>query len=83
MKTEEIFENLKNVLVKNFEIDESDVTMDASFGEDLDLDSIDVVDLIVALNTFAPDGSSKLDASLFKTARKVSDAVTIIENAWK
>ena len=47
MSNDEIFAKLKEILVSEFEIDESDITMDALLGDDLDLDSIDSIDLIV------------------------------------
>ena len=46
MTTEEIFEQLKNVLVKNFELNPEDITLDANIATDLDLDSIDAIDIL-------------------------------------
>ena len=47
MSKDEIFDKLKNILVNEFELDAGDVTPDALLGDDLDLDSIDSIDLIV------------------------------------
>lgn len=47
---EEIFEEIKLLLVNKFEIEESRIQLDTTFIEDLDLDSIDIVDLIIELN---------------------------------
>ena len=49
MKREELFKHVKETLVKEFECDESAIVPEARFYEDLDLDSIDAVDLIVRL----------------------------------
>jgi acyl carrier protein len=49
MSKDEIFEKLKGILVSEFELDEGDVTPDALLGDDLDLDSIDSIDLIVKM----------------------------------
>lgn len=46
---EEIYERVKEVLSDNLGIDESEVTEEASFAEDLDADSLDLVELIMEL----------------------------------
>ena len=49
MTTEEIIEKVDAILVEEFELEEDSVVPEASLREDLDLDSLDAVDLIVAL----------------------------------
>jgi len=44
-----IFEKIKELLCDNLGIDENDVTMDASLVDDLNIDSLDVVELIMAI----------------------------------
>ena len=46
---DEIFDFLKKLLVDHFEMQEDSITLDARLYEDLDLDSIDAVDMIVEL----------------------------------
>ena len=46
MKQEEIFEILKSALVQLFEIDEAKITPQTRIYEDLQIDSIDAIDLI-------------------------------------
>jgi acyl carrier protein len=46
---EEIFERVKTVLGEQLGVDENDVTEEASFQEDLDADSLDLVELIMEL----------------------------------
>lgn len=46
---EEILGRVKEVLVEQLGIDESEITEDASFAEDLDADSLDLVELIMEL----------------------------------
>ena len=46
---EEIYEQVKGVLVEQLGIDEGDITEEASFQEDLDADSLDLVELIMEL----------------------------------
>ena len=49
MKKEDLLKHIKGTLVKEFNCDESKIVPEARFYEDLDLDSIDAVDLIVRL----------------------------------
>ena len=46
---EEVFERVKEVLTEQLGVDEGEVTEDASFQEDLDADSLDLVELIMEL----------------------------------
>jgi len=47
MDKKEIFEKIKAILVENLGIDPGQVTMDARFREDLQADSLDLVELIM------------------------------------
>jgi acyl carrier protein len=46
---EEVLEQVKQILVQQLGIDEADVKMEASFQDDLDADSLDLVELIMEL----------------------------------
>lgn len=46
---EEIYAQLEEILQEDFEIDAEDINLDANLYQDLDLDSIDAVDLVVKL----------------------------------
>ena len=46
---EEVFERVKEVLTEQLGIEESEITEEASFQEDLDADSLDLVELIMEL----------------------------------
>jgi acyl carrier protein len=43
----DVFERVKDIIVNQLDVDESQVTMEASFAEDLDADSLDVVELVM------------------------------------
>ncbi|MBQ3115113.1 MAG: acyl carrier protein [Clostridia bacterium] len=43
------FETIKNALVEQFGVKESDITLDTSIIEDLGADSLDLVELIMAI----------------------------------
>ena len=49
MSSEEIFEKVKNIIVEQLGVADTSVTMEASFIDDLGADSLDIVELIMAL----------------------------------
>ena len=49
MNTEEIFEKIKEIIVDQLGVAEASVTMEASFIDDLGADSLDIVELVMAL----------------------------------
>ncbi len=44
-----VFEKVKEIVVEQLGVEESEVTMEASFIDDLGADSLDIVELIMAL----------------------------------
>ncbi len=44
-----VFDKVKEIIVEQLGIDEDSVTMDSTFTEDLEADSLDLVELIMAL----------------------------------
>jgi len=69
---EEIFTTLSGYLVEMFEVAPESITLDAKLFEDLDLDSIDAVDLVVRLQDLT---GKKIKPEQFKTVRTVADVV--------
>ena len=49
MEREELLEKVKAVIVEQLNVEEDDVTEDASFVDDLGADSLDIVELVMAL----------------------------------
>ena len=49
MSTEEVFERVKKIIVEQLGATEASVTMEASFIDDLGADSLDIVELVMAL----------------------------------
>ena len=74
MSKDEIFTKLKDILVSEFDIEEDSITPDATLFDDLDLDSIDSIDLIQKMKEFMPAGT-KFDPAIFKTVKTVQDVV--------
>lgn len=73
---ETIQEKLTDILVTDFEIDKSKITPEANLFEDLDLDSIDAVDLAVRVQQFT---GKKISPENFKQIRTFNDVVVAIE----
>ena len=49
MTREEVFEQVKTILVDTLSVDEDKVTMTARFQEDLETDSLDLVELVMTM----------------------------------
>lgn len=73
---EQILEALTHILVDEFEVEADDITLEASLYEELDLDSIDAVDLVIKLQQMT---GKKIKPEEFKAVRSVGDVVTAIE----
>jgi len=73
MKTkQDVFNLLQQLMVKEFELDAEQVQLDANLYEDLDLDSIDAVDLVVKLREIT---GKKIEPDAFKAVRTVGNVV--------
>jgi len=48
MTQDEVFEKVKDIVIDQLGVDEDKITMDASFRDDLEADSLDLVELIMA-----------------------------------
>lgn len=72
MSRDEIYEKLKEFMVELFEIPAEQIALDAELADDLDLDSIDAVDLILKLQEFT---GRKVSAEQFRTVRTVRDVI--------
>ena len=72
---EEILEKLKGVLEELFEVEPGDVELSSHLYNDLDLDSIDAVDLVIKLKDVTGKMASPEE---FKAARTVGDVVNIL-----
>ncbi len=73
---DEIFASLRDTLVELFELAPEQITLDANLYEDLEIDSIDAVDLIDHIKRQI---GRKIAAEDFKTVRTVGDVVAAVE----
>lgn len=69
---DDIFNELKTILIEELEIEEYQITPNANLFEDLDLDSIDAVDIAVRMQKFT---DKKLPPEEFKKIRTINDVV--------
>lgn len=73
----EILERIRAIFSENFEIEPERVTPDAHLFEDLDLDSIDAVDLAIKLQEMT---GRRIKPEEFKTVRTVGDVIAAVES---
>jgi acyl carrier protein len=72
---EEIYEKIASVLEELFEVDPAQITPEANLYQDLDIDSIDAVDLVVELKKVT---GKKIQPDDFKAVRTVQDVVDAV-----
>jgi acyl carrier protein len=72
MTRDEIFVTLSGYLQEMFEVPAESITLEAKLFEELDLDSIDAVDLVVRLQGLT---GKKIKPDQFKTVKTVADVV--------
>ena len=75
MNREKIFEILKENLIELFEIDEKNITLEARIYEDLDIDSIDAIDLI---DSIKKKTGYRLEPNDFRAVRTLGDIVEAV-----
>ncbi len=76
MTKDELFTKIQDILVREFDLEKESVTLDARVFDDLDLDSIDAVDLIVKMKPFL---KTKLEPEAFKSVRTISDILDVLQ----
>ena len=81
MPIEEIFQTMKDLVAEQFAVEASEVTMNTSFEEDLGADSVDLVELVMAMEEeFEVGEIQEEDLSGLKT---VGDAVNYLASRLK
>ena len=75
MNKEQLLQEVQKVLIETFELEAADVSPNANLYTDLDLDSIDAVDLVITLQEMT---DKKVDPESFKQIRTVQDVVEAV-----
>jgi acyl carrier protein len=76
MTRDEIYTRVRDLLAKRFEIDPARVTLEARLFQDLDLDSIDAIDMAVELQTWT---GRRLPEESLRSIRTIADVISTIE----
>ena len=75
MEKDEIFAEIKAMLVNKFELEPEQITLEANLFTDLDLDSIDAIDMVVYLQKKT---GKKFSPEQFKTVRTINDVIEVV-----
>jgi acyl carrier protein len=75
MNTDEIYKLVKGYLVNDFEVPEEKISLEANLFENLELDSIDALDMIATLES---EYNLKVDEEELKKIRTVQDIINYI-----
>ena len=81
MSVDEIFQTMRDLVSEQFALEPSEVTMDTSFEEDLGADSVDLVELVMAMEEeFDIGEAGENELAELKT---VGDAVNFVASKLK
>lgn len=72
---DDILDEIKTIMADLFELDPSEIEPSARLYEELDLDSIDAIDMIVKLQNLI---GKKVNPEDFKSARTIEDVVNAV-----
>ncbi|MGD9842980.1 MAG: acyl carrier protein [Steroidobacteraceae bacterium] len=72
---EEVFDHLRDTLIELFEVEADKIVPSANLYTDLDIDSIDAVDLVLKLKEYT---GQKIQPMQFKHVRTVDDVVDAV-----
>ncbi len=73
---DDIYKQLVTVLVEEFDLEADSITMEATLYDELDLDSIDTIDLVLRLQELT---RTKIEPETFKSVRTIKDVVDAVE----
>ena len=73
---QDIFERMQRIISEQFSVEEDEITMDTSFEEDLGADSVDLVELVMAMEEEFEVG--EIEEEELSSLKTVGDAVNYI-----
>ena len=76
MTVEEIFKTMQDLIAEQFAIDTDEISMDSSFVDDLGADSVDLVELVMAMEEEFDIG--EVQEEELGTLKTVGDAVRYV-----
>ncbi|MDN5343202.1 acyl carrier protein [Oceanotoga sp. DSM 15011] len=75
MTREELIEKVKEIIAETLSVDEADITIDSSFTDDLDADSLELVDLTMAFESELGITIEDDEVETIKTVENAVDAI--------
>ena len=78
MTMDEIFKTMQDLIAEQFAIDADEVTMDSSFVDDLGADSVDLVELVMAMEEEFDIG--EIDEEDLQSLKTVGDCVRYLSS---
>ena len=75
MDKDEMFARIRDILISQFDVDETTISMDANLYEELEIDSIDAIDLLVQMKEFT---GAKIAPETFKDVRTIRDVINAL-----
>lgn len=76
----DIENEIRRLFFENFEIDPGELRDDSNLFEDLGMDSLDAIDMLLAMETFIGQRLNDDDKERAKQIRTVTDVVNFVEN---
>jgi acyl carrier protein len=75
MTKDEIYGRIRSTLIDNFEVPADRISLEAKLGDDLELDSIDAIDMAVQLQELT---GARVDENELRKLRTVGDTVDLV-----
>jgi acyl carrier protein len=73
--TDTLYSKIRDILIDQFDVEAAKISMDANLYEELEIDSIDAVDLLVQLKEVT---GQKIAPEIFKEVRSIRDVLDAI-----
>ena len=77
---ENVEEKVKGLLMESFDMKPEEVTLEANLGDDLEMDSLEIVELVVALEK---EFSIEIGDGTFTNKNSVGDVVKVVQDRLK
>ena len=80
MSKDVIFLSLRDTLAAEFKLDHASICPTAHIFDDLQLDSLDLIELIVSMKNYT---NGEIDPSVYRDSKTVEDLVDLLQPFWK
>lgn len=80
MDKQSLIKEINQVMIDGFELDPAQLTPEAKIVDDLELDSLDAIDMLVFLEEKI---KIKVDAETFRTVKTLDDVYNVVEKVLR